>query len=169
MKKPWLYVIRKLLLGSLVMSVIYSIILITTVYLLEFPGLGVVFMPQPFLRLIIGRWTMVYDFTDISMIPWFAYILALHFSVYFYIIVVKNLQRPYFPGSALIYFANVVLVLIGLGNPDLKYLVIKHTIGEAGFLPGGALTICIEWLGHKLVKNHIPRGVFEELKLRENF
>lgn len=145
-------------LGVLALSFTYVLLVVLVVTLLSFPGIGVVLVPQPFLKLVVGRWTMFYDFTDPStVVLWVIYVVLIHSALYAAVTTVLGVKRPYVLVGVVIYVVNVVLILLGFSSIDMKLYLLTYTVKYAAAIPGVALVVLAEWLGYKL-KSRIQRS-----------
>ena len=99
----------------------------TVLFLLAFPGFGVLVLPQPFLEVARGRWCLAYDPIGLGTIPWDR--LAKRWVNDFRVATI---------GGILFLVLNVSLVLAGL-NADLRILRIGSLGGSYIHEEGQAL------------------------------
>jgi hypothetical protein len=145
-----------LLAASAVTGAVYAVLVAIVTALLAFPGLGVVFLPQPFLEVVVGK-TMFYSFSGLEAVAWVAYVLVAHLVLYYLVEGVLKVRRSYLAVSIILYFVNLVLVLAGVSHPSLPFYVYRDTMGRAGFLVGIAITVLMELAGRSLAR-HLLRG-----------
>lgn len=141
---------RSALFMPLIAGIAYVVLTIAVVLLLSFPGFGVSLLPQPLLRVAVLGKTVSYDLTNIYVVFWVMYSLAIHLVLYLAITRLVKFSRPYVQVSVLLYVINLALVLAGLSDENLVRLVKTYTIGYAGIIPGIGVTVLAEWLGYRL-------------------
>ncbi|MET1160075.1 MAG: hypothetical protein ABWW65_03855 [Thermoprotei archaeon] len=142
---------RKILFASLVISSIYCLIVLLVSYILMFPGFGAVILPQPFIKVVIGRWTIVYDPFNLYGVLWFFYMLLIHLAVLKTVYMRSCCWRAYIIGVLIIYVVNLALVLLGFSDPGFRDLVIIYDIRYLGTLLGYTVTLLIEYTGVKVL------------------
>lgn len=74
---------KRLIISSMVASLIYSLLVVILAFALMFSGIGVLFLPQPFIAVHVSRWTINYDPLTPMNILWLLYIFAIHCTIYY--------------------------------------------------------------------------------------
>ncbi|MEM1678297.1 MAG: hypothetical protein QXV81_07760 [Ignisphaera sp.] len=138
-------------------AMLYALLVAIVSLLLSFPGFGPVILPQPFLQLYVGRWTISYRFDGLWTIVWIIYLLAIHILLYYLTASLFKLRRPFIVISILLYLLNLIMVLYGYSDVELRLYVERYTIGYLGLLPGIGATILIEYLGYRIGKTLLPK------------
>lgn len=133
-------------------AILYALLVAIVSLLLSFPGFGSIILPQPFLQLYVGRWTIFYRFDSLWAIVWIIYLLATHILLYYLTASLLKLRRPFIVVSILLYLLNLIMVFYGYSDAELRLYVERYTIGYLGLLPGIVATILIEYLGYRIGK-----------------
>ncbi len=144
---------KRLFVFSLIVSLMYAFLVIVVSMALAFPGFGVIILPQPFLAIHGGRWTMAYNPFTLMTIPWFLYILVFHCLAYSFL---ENTHpqntRPYLYTGLLLLILNLGLVIIGLADLLLRLFVLIYMRNALYWMSSIPLNIGIEYIGYKIGK-----------------
>lgn len=127
-------------------AIVYGILVILISYALAFPGFGVLILPQPFLDVYVGRWTMVYVINS-KIILWIGYVIFIHLVYYSFI---KPTIRTVILGGILFFIISIILTLFtNVVDPDLRIRLSNYLVGEYSLVYWTAAVVvnsCVELL-----------------------
>jgi len=144
---------RRLFVFCIVASLTYALLVVIIAFALMFPGFGVLILPQPFIAVYVGRWTMIYDPWTPMTIPWLLYILAIHYTIYYLLENIHPVKTRTYPYAGLFILAiNLVLVAIGFTDHLLQLLVLRYMKNPLYWASSIPANIGIEYIAHKTGK-----------------
>ncbi len=136
-----------LFVDSLLKAVIYCIF-VFAIGFLPIYGLGYIVFPQPFIDVVVGRWSVWINVFSFSTVIWFLYIYTLHLLY----ILLRRHRYSWIYISIIIYLVNVLLIETGFTDTNYQYLVTKYVLNQGGFAIGVLIAIAIEYIAYRVSK-----------------
>uniref|UniRef100_A0A7C3UC07 Uncharacterized protein n=2 Tax=Geoglobus ahangari TaxID=113653 RepID=A0A7C3UC07_9EURY len=110
----------------LLTATVYAVLVILISYVFAFPGYGILMLPQPFLDVYVGRWTMFYVINS-KVILWIGYVIFIHLVYYRF---VKPTIKTIILGGILFFTISIALTLFtDLVDPDLRIRLPNYLVG----------------------------------------
>ncbi|AGK61272.1 hypothetical protein Asulf_01278 [Archaeoglobus sulfaticallidus PM70-1] len=148
---------KRFLIFNVLVALVYMVLAILISFIFAFPGFGVLILPQPFLDVVRGRWTLAYNPVSLSAIPWAFYIIAIHCVYYNYLgksylsDVLSDVKAPVLGGISVLVL-NLILILTGCSDIDLHILLLNYMSEPIYWISAILVNVVVEGIAFKIAR-----------------